>query len=132
MTVEIRQVGPQDVVAVMPAEVDCTNAAEIREVLLRTLNGTVRTLTIDMSATVFCDVAGVRAIERAYRRARACGTRLWLLAPTPGVSRILMLTGIHRIIPITPAAPAAVHIADDELPAREGMTVRDEGPCGVR
>jgi anti-sigma B factor antagonist len=120
MTVEIRQAGPQDVVAVMPAEVDCTNAAEVREVLLRTLNGTVRTLTIDMSATTFCDVAGVRAIERAYQRARACGTRLRLLAPTPGVLRILTLTGIHRIIPITPSVPAARHIADDESPLVTG------------
>ncbi|HZE34494.1 MAG TPA: STAS domain-containing protein [Actinoallomurus sp.] len=120
MTVEIRQAGPQDVVAVMPAEVDCVNAAEVREVLLRTLNGTARTLTIDMSATTFCDVAGVRAIERAYRRACACGTRLWLLAPTPGVLRILTLTGIHRIIPIAPPVPAARHIADDEFPLITG------------
>ena len=116
MTVEIRQAGPQDVVAVMPAEVDCTNAAAVREVLLRTLNGTARTLTIDMSATTFCDVAGVRTIERAYQRARACGTRLSLLAPTPGVLRILTLTDIHRIISITPPVPAARHIADDEFP----------------
>lgn len=114
MTVEIRQAGPQDVVAVMPTEVDCTNAAEVRQVLLRTLNGTARTLTIDMSATTFCDVAGVRAIERAYQRARACDTRLRLLAPTPGVLRILTLTGIHRIIPITPPVPAACHITDHE------------------
>ncbi|GAB2807201.1 hypothetical protein GCM10027176_10330 [Actinoallomurus bryophytorum] len=110
MTVEIRQAGPQDVVAVMPAEVDYTNAAEVREVLLRTLNGTPRTLTIDMSATTFCDVAGVRAIERVYQRARACGTRLCLRAPMPGVLRILKLTGIHRIIPIAP------RLADDGFP----------------
>jgi anti-anti-sigma factor len=120
MTVEIRQAGPQDVVAVMPAEVDCTNAAEVREVLLRTLNGTVGTLTIDMSATTFCDVAGVRAIERAYQRAGACGTRLRLLAPTPGVLRILRLTGVHRIIPIAPPFPAARHIAEDEFPLITG------------
>ena len=120
MTVEIRQVGPQDLVAVMPAEVDCTNAAEVREVLLRTLNGTVRTLTIDMSATTFCDVAGIRAIEHAYQRARARGTRLRLLDPTPSVVRILTLTGIHRIIPITPAALVAGHIADDEFPLTRG------------
>ncbi|MGH3375554.1 MAG: STAS domain-containing protein [Actinoallomurus sp.] len=120
MTVEIRQAGPQHVVAVMPAELDCTNAAEVREVLLRSLNGTARTLTIDMSATTFCDVAGIRAIERAYQRACACGTRLRLLAPTPGVLRILTLTGIHRIIPIAPPAPAAGDITDDEFPLTTG------------
>jgi anti-sigma B factor antagonist len=120
MTVEIRQAGPRDVVAVMPAEVDCTNAAEVREVLLRTLNGPVGTLTIDMSATTFCDVAGVRALERAYQRAGACGTRLRLLAPAPGVVRILTLTGIHRIIPIAPPVPAARHIADHGSPLTTG------------
>jgi hypothetical protein len=103
MTVEIRQAGPQDVVAVMPAEVDCTNAAEVREVLLRTLNGTARTLTIDMSATTFCDVAGVRAIERAYQRARACdGTvrRRFTRSPIGSVSSSNCVTsrdlGVYR------------------------------------
>lgn len=109
MTVEIRQTGPQDVVAVLPARIDRANAAEVREVLLRTLNGTARTLTIDLSATTFCDVAGVRAIERAYQRATACGARLRLLAPSPSVRRILTLTGIHRIIPIDPPAPPRRH-----------------------
>ena len=101
MTVEIRQADPDTVIAVMPAEIDATNAADVRETLLWALNGPAHTLAIDMSATIFCDVSGVRAIERAYRRARAGGTRLRLLAPDPGVRRILHLTGIHRIIPIT-------------------------------
>jgi anti-anti-sigma factor len=120
MTVEIRKADPQDVVAVMPTEVDCTNAAEVGELLIQTLNGTLGTLTIDMSATTFCDVAGVRAIERAYQRARACDTPLRILAPTPGVLRILTLTGVHRIIPITPPVPAACHTADHESPLTTG------------
>jgi anti-anti-sigma factor len=84
------------------------------------LNGTLGTLTIDMSATTFCDVAGVRAIERAYQRARACDIRLRILAPTPGVRRILTLTGIHRVIPIAPPVPAGCHIADHESPLTAG------------
>jgi anti-sigma B factor antagonist len=109
-TVRIRQGGGargEYVVVVMPAEIDVTNAAQVRQGLLRALNGTAGRLIIDMSATTFCDVAGVRAIERAYQRARACRTPLHLVLTEPSVRRILTLTGIHRIISIYPSLAAA-------------------------
>ncbi|MCW2948564.1 MAG: rsbV5 [Actinoallomurus sp.] len=126
-TIQIRQTGTQGehLIVVMPAEIDITNAAQVREVLLRVLNRADSTLIIDMSATTFCDVAGVRAIERAYQRARACRTQLRLVVQTPAVRRILTLTGIHRIIAVYPSLAAArpVHCAAERgtIAGRDGL-----------
>lgn len=94
-------------IAMIPAEVDISNADRLRETLLRILNGSVRTLIIDMSTTTFCDVSGVHVLERAYQRARACGTELRLVVTAPIVRRVLTLNGLHRIITIYPSLPAA-------------------------
>jgi anti-sigma B factor antagonist len=97
----------EHLIAMIPAEVDISNADELREALLRVLNGNVRTLIIDMSATTFCDVAGVRVLERVHRRAQAYGTQLRLVVGVPGVRRILMLNGLHRILAVYPSLLAA-------------------------
>ena len=60
-------------VVTLPAEVDVTNADEIREALLTAASHVVAVLIIDMSGTTFCDSAGVGAIIAAYRQAAATG-----------------------------------------------------------
>ena len=94
-------------VAVFPAEVDISNADQLREALLRALNGNVRILIIDMSTTTFCDVSGVHVLERAHQRAHACGTELRLVVTAPIVRRVLMLNGLHRIFAIYPSLSSA-------------------------
>jgi anti-sigma B factor antagonist len=91
-------------VITMPAEIDATNADEIRQALLAAVSD-LAVVIIDMSATTFCDSAGVHAIMAARRRAEETGTDLRLVATA--VLRILTLVGADQLIALYPTLQAA-------------------------
>jgi anti-sigma B factor antagonist len=101
----VRRVGPNAVVA-LPAEIDADNADKISHELLATIGLGAAVVVIDMSATTFCDSAGIQAIITAYRHAAANGTQLRLVATT--VLRILTLVGADQIVSIYPTLDAAL------------------------
>lgn len=96
---EIRRIGQHGVVTV-PAEVDITNSADIRQALLAAASQGLPILIIDMSGTAFCDSTGVQAIVAAYQQAVATGTGLRLVATA--VLHILAVVGVDQLIPIYP------------------------------
>jgi anti-anti-sigma regulatory factor len=59
----------------LPEQIDACNAGQVAEALASAVSqgGTV---TADMSATTFCDCAGVRAIMEAHKHAAASGAEL--------------------------------------------------------
>ena len=86
-------------VVVTPEEVDITNAARLRGVLLETAAARPGTLVVDMRRTAFCDTAGIHVLVSAHKQARAeCG-ELRLVITTPAVQRILTITGLDHVIP---------------------------------
>jgi anti-sigma B factor antagonist len=101
----IRRVGADAVVA-LPAEIDAGNADKIGQELLSTMGLGAAVVIIDMSATTFCDSAGVQAIVTAYRHAATQGTALRLVATA--VLRILTIVGADQLIPIYPTLDAAL------------------------
>ena len=62
-----------------------------------------------MSATTFCDSAGVNAIISAYQEATANGTQLRLVAAA--VLRIFKLIGADQLMPVHPTLAAALEQA---------------------
>jgi anti-sigma B factor antagonist len=102
---EIRWTGPHAVIA-MPAEIDVTNADEIRQALISAASHGADVLIIDMSETTFCDSAGVRAIIAAQKHAVTTGTQL--RAAAIAVHRILTVTGADQLIPVYPTREAAL------------------------
>jgi anti-sigma B factor antagonist len=92
----------------MPAEMDVSNAAAIRERLLLLLNQGASVLVVDMTATTFCDCTGAGAVMRAYRRAEASGAQVRLVSGGPLVRRMLGLLGIERVIEVYPSLAAAI------------------------
>jgi anti-sigma B factor antagonist len=112
----------------LPAEVDISNADQIRQDLV-TLAGQGAWMVIaDMSATTFCDSAGVTALVRAVRKANASGAGLRVAACAPGVARVLAITGVDRLIDIYPSVAAAMADPGSET-ARQGDTACP-GPAG--
>ena len=98
-----------------PQEIDITNAAGLREVLLDLIPGHAA-VVIDMTQTQFCDTAGLHVLVMAHKRALAQGCQVRLAMPGGPVLRILAITGIDRVIPrftsledamAAPAAPGA-------------------------
>ena len=91
---------PQPLTVVkLPDEIDVTNASQVRDTLVRALNGSMAmpVLVADGTATTFCDCAGMSALIRAHHQAAAAGA--WLvIATSPAISRILKLTGTEQAL----------------------------------
>jgi anti-sigma B factor antagonist len=108
----------------LPAEVDLTIADDVREALLSVLNQGARGLVVDMTATTFCDSAGITALVRACRRADANGATMRVAVSGPPVLRVFSLVGIDRLIDIHPTVDAARASLPDQEEDRPGpMTV---------
>jgi anti-anti-sigma factor len=100
-------------VVILPAEIDTTNADQVREDLLSVLNQGAALLIADLSKTTFCDSAGVAALARSFRRAEASQSDMRLVIGTLAVQRILTLTGIDRLLDIYPSVAAALAVSAD-------------------
>jgi anti-sigma B factor antagonist len=98
----------QVAVVALPAEIDITNADQVREDLLAVVNRGAATLIVDMSQTTFCDSAGVNAMARTYKRATASGTGLSMVVTAPAVQRVLAITEVDRLITSYPSVTAAL------------------------
>ena len=104
----------------LPAEIDLTIADALREALLSVLNQGAVALIADMTATTFCDSAGITALVRAAKRAAATGAEMRLAVTAPQVLRVFTLVGIDRLIDIHPSVAAA----RASLPDQTGDLVR--------
>jgi anti-sigma B factor antagonist len=103
----------QTAVVTLPAEIDITNADQVREDLLSILNQGATLLIADLSATTFCDSAGVSALARTFRRADANQSEMRLVVSTRTVQRVLSLTGLDRVMDIYPNVTAALAVPRD-------------------
>ena len=95
-------------VVTLPAEIDVTNADATREELLAVLNQGAALLVANMSKTVFCDSSGVSALVRVFRHAATSGAAIRLVVSTPGVHRVLSITGVDRLVDIYPSVAASL------------------------
>ncbi|RKN40635.1 STAS domain-containing protein [Micromonospora endolithica] len=91
-------VGDQVVDVRAIGEVDVATVAAFRAALWAAPAGSV--VRLDVSGVRVLSAAGVRALLAAHRRIRARGGELVLVGPDPVVSRVLRVTGLHRIIPV--------------------------------
>jgi anti-sigma B factor antagonist len=99
----------------LPAEVDASNAEQVRLDMAAVVVQGASLVIADMTETTFCDSAGVTVLVQAMRQASAAGTGLRVAAAAPAVTRVLAITGVDRLIEIYPSVAAA--LAD---PGNEG------------
>jgi STAS domain len=69
-------------------------------------------LILNLAGLRFCDCAGLTLFLRMQQCAHAAGGSLQLVAPTPSVRRLITLTRLSGVLPIT-LGPAAVIAALD-------------------
>lgn len=98
----------QHAVITLPDEIDISNADQVGSELLAVIGGATTAVIADLSATTFCDSAGVSALIGAFRRAAAGGAELRLVISHYPVLRILAIMGVDRLIGIYPDVPAAL------------------------
>lgn len=98
------------VVVVPPAEIDLTNSELASGMLTAAFMPGVTVVIADMTATVFCDTAGTRALVRAHEEAARRGITLRFAIPANGsVRRVLELTGLIRVLPVYASLDEALH-----------------------
>jgi len=95
-------------VVALPAEIDLSNADQVREELLAVLNRGPDALIVDMSGTRFCDSACVNALVRTHKRAAESGAGMRLVVTASGVQRVLTITGIDGLMAIYPSVAEAL------------------------
>jgi anti-sigma B factor antagonist len=83
-----------------PAEIDISNAEQLRIVLLDAGSRGHATVVVDMTRTRFCDSSGFSVLVGAHKRALADGGGLRLVIPaSTQVLRIFTVIGLGRFIP---------------------------------
>jgi anti-sigma B factor antagonist len=100
---------PMTAVVSLPGEIDATNAGEVLALITAAISPGVTVVIADLTATRFCDSAGLRHLLLAHRQAARGGARLRLAIPPRGpVGRVVELTGINRHVPVYPTLQLAI------------------------
>ena len=113
-------------IVTLPAEIDLSNAELVRQDLLSVMAQGATRVIADMTATTFCDSAGIAALVRVVQQATAHGSGLRLAASTPPVARVLALTGVDKLIEVYPSVAAAMadpggQVASEPAPGAPGQ-----------
>jgi anti-sigma B factor antagonist len=96
LDVVVCELPPEYLVAVA-GELDLASAPELA-VTLRGLDRAGYLVTLDLRALTFIDVAGMRALQDAWRITSEAGQRLQILEPGDAVTRVLELTGTLDLV----------------------------------
>jgi anti-sigma B factor antagonist len=86
-------------VVIAAAEIDAANASQLHTALSAT-GGRCPAVVVDMSRTVFCDMAGIGVLVQARNRARADGGEVRLVITSVSVLRMFALTRRDYLFPI--------------------------------
>jgi anti-anti-sigma factor len=84
----------------MPDEIDLTNSGDLDQLLAAVVAQSPETITVDLTATTFCDSAGVGVLARAHQLATENGGELRIALGRSPVARILQLIGLDQVVPV--------------------------------
>ncbi len=98
LTTRMTERGECTVIAV-EGELDMSTAGEPREAIASGINGSELAIVLDLADLSFCDSAGLAVFVRAHNDLDERGRKLFVMRPTPAVSRILELSGLAKVIP---------------------------------
>src|SRR5215212_4995818 len=89
------------VIATLEGEVDTSNAAVVRDEIIRVMSNDALGLVVDLSAAPYFDSAGIQMLFALGERLNARGQTLSVCAPPDGLLRgTLDLFEMDRVIPL--------------------------------
>src|SRR5450755_3312752 len=86
-------------VAVIRGELDAATADQAFEYVRRVIDRSHGPVGIDLAGLTFCDARGLRTLIGVAVHARKAGRRLSLIAPRPGIVKIMRITGADANFP---------------------------------
>jgi anti-sigma B factor antagonist len=101
-------------IVTMPDEIDLTNSGDLNEQLAAVIAQSPRAVTVDMTATTFCDSAGINVLARAHQLVTDNGGELRIALGSSPVARIIQLVGLDQIVPVYPDVQ---HSLDGDAPS---------------
>ncbi len=111
---------PGMIVVELPDEMDYHNSQELHDQLAAAVQPGITTVIADMTATVFCDSAGLASIIRASRIAAEQHAELRVAASARLIRKLFQMTGLDAVVAIYPTVDAA--FAGGEPPDEAGLT----------
>lgn len=91
----------------LPAEIDMTNAEDVRNLLVGAAMPGVAVVVADLTSTTFCDSSGFREIVAARNRLAAVEVELRLALPPGNVRRVMQVIGLDQVVTPYPSVLAA-------------------------
>jgi anti-sigma B factor antagonist len=104
-------------VVTTPDEIDINNAGLLGEALLAAAAASRPVVIVDMTGTEFCDSTGLSVLARALRQTEEAGGQLTLVVRTPGLRRMLAVSGAGSLFQIYDSLGDAVDAARAGRPA---------------
>jgi len=82
-------------------ELDMSTAPQLRKELLRLASDGAMMVTVDLSELAFVDSTGLSVLITGLKRLRQQGGEMALRSPTPATRRVLEITGLTEVFPIS-------------------------------
>jgi anti-sigma B factor antagonist len=100
---------PLGVVARISGEIDISNVAAVKRKLTEAVTSAARGLVVDISGTTYLDSSGVYLLFDLHRALEGRQQQLCVVAPpTTPSTRVLLITGFDRIVPVTSTVEKAL------------------------
>lgn len=106
------------------SELNTANYARFRDSVKAALPASAEALEIDLAQTRFLDSCGLGALFALYKAARARGSQLRLLNPTPPIQQLLELTQMHQLFKIVDEDGDAAAVAVEEAEPAGGVSLQ--------
>lgn len=106
------------VVVLTEDALDLASASSVRRRLEQAHAGGPGRLVVDLRNCSFVDVVGLDVLLEARRRARAHGGRVVLRDASPGLERLLRLTGTHALFDVVPRVDPGSRVPAQPCPSR--------------
>ena len=115
MSSAIREVRRQGNAVIVDAqgEIDLRHSPEFHRELVELCGERPATLIIHLGEVAYMDSSGVGTLVELYRRTKAYGGRMVLVAPTERVRSVFEITKLHQFFTITDSEAEALAGGDD-------------------
>jgi anti-anti-sigma factor len=95
----------------LSGEIDAASVASVRTAFTHV--AAQQHVVLDLSKVTFIDSSGLGAIIGGLRRVREAGGRAVITGASRSIDRMLVTTGVIRLVPVAPTVEDALALLDD-------------------
>lgn len=99
------------VVVTLAGEIDLYTAPELKQELLRLIDGGARSIVVDLTATSFIDSTTLGVLISGVKRLRPHDGRLELVVTDAAIRKVFEITGLDRVFSMHGTLPHALAAA---------------------